>query len=45
MDLVQKFGVRGAPTTLLFDADGREIGRFVGFLGPAEYLSELKKAA
>ncbi len=45
MDLVQKFGVRGAPTTLLLDADGREIGRVVGFLGPAEYLSELKKAA
>jgi thioredoxin-related protein len=44
MDLVQKFGVRGAPTTIVFTADGKEIGRFVGFQGPEEYLAELKKA-
>lgn len=45
MDLVQKFGVRGAPTTLIVDASGKEISRMVGFHTPQEYLAELNKAA
>jgi thiol:disulfide interchange protein len=45
MDLVQKMGVRGAPTTLVFSADGQEKHRFVGFQTPEEYLNELNKAA
>jgi thioredoxin-related protein len=45
MDLVQKFEVRGAPTTLVFSPDGQEKHRFVGFMAPQEYLKELEKAA
>jgi thiol:disulfide interchange protein len=45
MDLVQKMGVRGAPTTLVFSSDGQEKHRFVGFMAPQEYLQELEKAA
>jgi thioredoxin-related protein len=43
MDLVKKFEVRGAPTTLLFSPDGQEKHRFVGFQTPEEYLKELEK--
>jgi thioredoxin-related protein len=45
MDMVQKYEVRGAPTTLLFSPDGQEKHRFVGFQTPEEYLKELQKAA
>jgi thioredoxin-related protein len=44
MDLVQKYGVRGAPTTILFSPDGQEVHRIIGFQAPAEYLQELAKA-
>ncbi|MFZ2087230.1 MAG: thioredoxin family protein [Desulfobaccales bacterium] len=43
MDLVQKFGVRGAPTTLVFSPDGQEKHRFVGFQTAEEYVKELEK--
>ena len=43
MDLVQKYEVRGAPTTLLFSPDGEEKHRFVGFQTAEEYLEELAK--
>jgi thioredoxin-related protein len=43
MDLVQKYEVRGAPTTLLFSSDGEEKHRFVGFQEAEEYLKELAK--
>ncbi len=45
MDLVQKMGVRGAPTTLLFSPEGEEKHRFVGFFAAEEYLKELDKAS
>ena len=45
MDLVKKYEVRGAPTTLLFSPDGQEKHRFVGFQSAQEYLNELEKAA
>ena len=45
MDTVQKYEVRGAPTTLLFSPDGQEKHRFVGFQSAEDYLKELKKAA
>jgi thioredoxin-related protein len=45
MDLVQKYEVRGAPTTIFFEPDGNEKYRFSGFAGPEDYLKELKKAA
>ncbi|MFW6127259.1 MAG: thioredoxin fold domain-containing protein [Thermodesulfobacteriota bacterium] len=45
MDLVQKYGVRGTPTTLVFSPEGEEKYRFVGFMAPEEYLKELEKGA
>jgi len=44
MDLVRQFQVTGAPTTLLFSAQGEEIHRVTGFSPAAEYLQELAKA-
>jgi thioredoxin 1 len=43
MDLVKKFDVKGAPTTLILTSQGQEKHRFVGFQSPAEYLQELEK--
>jgi uncharacterized protein len=43
MDLVRKFNVTGAPTTLIFSADGQELHRFAGFFPPQEYLQQLEK--
>jgi uncharacterized protein YyaL (SSP411 family) len=44
MDLVQKYGVRGAPTTVLLSPDGTEKHRFVGFQSAAELLKELSQS-
>jgi thioredoxin-related protein len=43
MDIVKKFNVTGAPTTLLFSSDGKELHRFAGFYSPSDYLEQLKK--
>ncbi len=43
MDIVQQFHVQGAPTTLIFSPDGKELHRFPGFAPPAEYLKEIEK--
>lgn len=43
MELVRQFNVSGAPTTLIFSPDGRELHRFPGFFPPGEYLKELEK--
>jgi thioredoxin-related protein len=43
MDLIKKYEVRGAPTTIIFSADGKELHRFAGFFPPTEYLQELAK--
>jgi uncharacterized protein YyaL (SSP411 family) len=43
MDLVKKFEVKGAPTTLLLSPQEQEKHRFIGFQSPAEYLQELGK--
>jgi thioredoxin-related protein len=43
MDLVKKFDVKGAPTTLILSPQEQEKHRFVGFQSPAEYLEELGK--
>ena len=43
MDLVKKFDVKGAPTTLLLSPQEEEKHRFVGFQSPAEYIQELGK--
>jgi len=44
MDLVQKYQVRGAPSTIIFSPEGVELHRFSGFHGPQEFLIELAKA-
>ena len=44
MDIVKKFNVTGAPTTLVFAADGKELLRFPGYYSPADYLKQLEKA-
>jgi thioredoxin-related protein len=44
MDIVKKFNVTGAPTTLVFGSDGQELHRFPGFYPPSDYLKELEKA-
>jgi thioredoxin-related protein len=41
LDLVKKHQVTGAPTTLIFSPEGRELHRVAGFLPPQEYLKEL----
>jgi uncharacterized protein YyaL (SSP411 family) len=43
LDLVKKFDVKGAPTTLIVSPQGQEVHRFIGFQSPAEYLQELGK--
>ncbi len=43
MDLVKKFNVPGAPTTIIFSPEGSELHRFAGFLPPQDYLKELEK--
>lgn len=45
MDIVKKFNVGGAPTTLVLAPDGKELHRFAGFFAPSDYLKELAKAA
>ena len=44
MDIVKQFNVTGAPTTLVFDPQGKELHRFPGFYSPLDYLKELEKA-
>jgi thiol:disulfide interchange protein len=44
MDIVKQFNVTGAPTTLVFAADGKELHRFPGFYSASEYLEQLEKA-
>ncbi len=43
LDLVKQLDVKGAPTTLIFSPEGKELHRFAGFLPPPEYLKELEK--
>lgn len=41
MEVVRKFDVKGAPTTLILSSQGEEQRRIVGFHPPADYLKEL----
>ena len=43
IEVVRQFNVTGAPTTLIFSPDGRELHRFSGFYPPPDYLKELEK--
>ena len=39
--LVKRFGVKWTPTIIIFDADGSEHHRFVGFLPPEDFIAQL----
>ncbi|MGD0969917.1 MAG: thioredoxin family protein [Desulfobaccales bacterium] len=43
LEVVRQFKLIGAPTTLVFSPDGRELHRFPGFYPPADYLKELER--
>lgn len=40
--LVSKYGVNGYPTVILFETDGEEIDRIVGYAPPREWLKTVK---
>lgn len=42
MDLVRQLEVPGAPTTLIFSPEGKELHRFAGFMNPQEYLKGIE---
>ena len=44
-ELAGRYKVSGFPTTVVMNADGRELGRIGGFLPVADYLKALKAAA
>jgi thioredoxin-related protein len=43
-DLTEKHGVKAYPTGVLFDADGKEIGRYVGYQGVKQMTAFFQKA-
>jgi thiol:disulfide interchange protein len=43
-DLLQKYGVRGLPTAVVLDRNGREIGRIVGYKAAKEFAAEIRQA-
>ncbi|MCS7085108.1 MAG: thioredoxin domain-containing protein [Bacteroidia bacterium] len=44
-DLSSQYRIRVLPTVVFFDAGGKEIGRFEGYKGSADFLAELQKYA
>lgn len=41
-DLAKKYNVRGYPTILFLDKDGKEIGRITGYLAPSPFILRAK---
>lgn len=41
MDIVQRFGVKGAPTTIILSPEGQELTRFAGYRDVEDYLQKL----
>lgn len=39
---LERYGVKGLPTVLIFDSSGREARRFTDFVPPERFLSEIK---
>lgn len=37
----ERFGIRGIPTQIFFDKDGKEVYRHVGFMSEADIVSQL----
>lgn len=44
-ELVRKHRVLGHPTFVVLDADGNEVGRFVGRTAPADLEGAIKRAS
>jgi len=46
-NLMEKFGVRGFPTTLILDTNGNVLDKKVGFSGvtPKQYINDIKRIA
>ena len=42
--LIEKFDVRGVPTVLVYDANGHEVERLIGYTSADELLAAMKKA-
>jgi thiol:disulfide interchange protein DsbD len=42
-DLTHQFDIQGVPTTLLIDSNGKVSKRKVGYIGPKEFLAELRR--
>lgn len=42
-ELVKQYKVEGYPTLIMLDADGKEVGRLVGYKGVKEMTAALKK--
>ena len=42
-DLSKKYGVRGLPTVVFFDKEGKEINRIVGFRGPDDFVKTMEE--
>lgn len=41
-DVAKKFEIEAMPTTIMVDKNGNELGRFVGFVPLAEYMSQVR---
>lgn len=42
-DQAQRLGVEGYPTVVFLNAEGKELGRIPGYLGPEDFLAELRQ--
>ncbi len=43
-DLMKKYGVRGLPTAVILDRNGREIKRIVGYKAAPQFVAEVRQA-
>lgn len=45
LDLAQRYGIEGLPTTLVIDAEGKPVTGAVGYLDPESFLKLLERAS
>ena len=44
IDIETKYGIAYYPTVIFLDAQGRELSRHIGYLGPEDMVEEIKKS-